>query len=485
MARRVFITVAEVSGDRHAAQLIRSLRQIEPDLVIEGHGGPEMEAAGATIHRNTVTRAAMGWRGILRAGEVYSILRWTRRYFQEYKPDLQIGVDSPSMNIHFAKAAHGMGIPTLQYVAPQLWAWAAWRMHKYRRWVDRVACILPFEEAYFRRHGVNAKFVGHPLFDELPAHRTTEREHYMKGRPPVIGLLPGSRRSEAEQNFPHMLNVAGRLRKAFPGVRFLVPTTAATHPVVKRELAKDRERSKNAIVRRIARDAATDGSQRDTGVPPVPVASEVGKFRITEALPTQHGRDARVTTVGSDLADGEAAIGATSASAEADPTRACTQHSPSSDIKCAQDAFDDMVPRCDLCLTVSGTATLHVAGFGVPMIVVYRINPITWNAAGRWIVRTRTFALVNVLGKGTNADAATAAGGHIVPEFVPWHGSIDRVADLVIEMLRNPDQLREQRQRLSQMIGLLDRPGASMNVARLAIDMMNESATALISASTK
>src|SRR5690242_9404295 len=284
MARRVFITVAEVSGDKHAAQLIRSLRQLDPTLIIEGLGGPEMAAAGATIHRNTVTRAAMGWRGILRAFELYPILRWTRKYFDENPPDLQIGVDSPSMNFHFARTAHERGIPALQYVAPQLWAWAPWRMKKLRRWVDQVACILPFEEEYFRRHGVSATFVGHPLFDELPPHRDppplAER---FPSRPPVVGLLPGSRKSVAAGNFPGLLEVAARVRSTFPTATFLVPTTAATDPVVRGLLA--------------------DG--RGAGLAPV-VSTEC-------------------------------------------------------------DGFDEMVPRCDLCLTVSGTATLHVAGYNVPM----------------------------------------------------------------------------------------------------------------------
>src|SRR5688572_24801368 len=169
--RRVFITAAEVSGDRHAAQFIRSLRELHPDVVVEGLGGPEMAAAGATVHRDTVTNAAMGWRGALRAAEIYKVLRWTKEQFDARRPDLWVGVDSPSMNFHFARAAKERGIPTLQFVAPQLWAWAPWRMKKLRRWVDRVACVLPFEEAYFREHGVEARFVGHPLFDELPPRR--------------------------------------------------------------------------------------------------------------------------------------------------------------------------------------------------------------------------------------------------------------------------------------------------------------------------
>src|SRR4051812_37167533 len=103
MPRRVFITVAEVSGDKHAAQLIRSLKQLDPGIVIEGLGGPEMAAAGAIIHRETVSKDAMGWRGALRVAEVYKVLRWTKLHFDsENRPDIQIGVDSPSMNFHFA-----------------------------------------------------------------------------------------------------------------------------------------------------------------------------------------------------------------------------------------------------------------------------------------------------------------------------------------------------------------------------------------------
>src|SRR3982751_4763885 len=148
--RRVFMTVAEVSGDKHAAQLIRGLKKLDPGIEIDALGGPEMEAAGAVIHRNTVTKAAMGWRGALRAFEVLDALKWVRKRFDTEPPDIQIGVDSPSMNFHFARAAHDRGIPVMQYVAPQLWAWAPWRMKKLRKWVDRVACILPFEEKFFQ-----------------------------------------------------------------------------------------------------------------------------------------------------------------------------------------------------------------------------------------------------------------------------------------------------------------------------------------------
>jgi lipid-A-disaccharide synthase len=379
MARRVFITVAEVSGDKHAAQLVRSLKQLDPELIIEGHGGPEMIEAGAKVHCETVGNAAMGWRGALRAGEIYKVLRWTKKYFDSNRPDLHIGVDSPSMNFHFARAAHRRGIPVLQYVAPQLWAWQEWRIKKVRRLIDRLACILPFEEEYFRRHGVAATFVGHPLFDELAEHRHQSNGEHFPQRPPIIGLLPGSRKSEAAANFPHQLQVAEQILKQFPQAKFLVPTTPATAPVVQRSL-------KNV----------------------------------------------------------------------SDQLRAATTD--------AIDEFDVMVPQCDLCLTVSGTATLHVAGHGVPMIVVYRGNPILWHLLGRWVVRTRTYSLVNLL---------SDCHEHIVPEFVPWYGSDQPVADYAIDLLKNPQKLIDQRERLMHLVKSLNKPGASMNVAKMAMEMIS------------
>ena len=386
--KRVFITVAEVSGDRHAAQLVRALRELDPTIEIEGLGGPEMREAGVTIHRETVSNAAMGWRGALRAAEVWGLLRWTRGHFDRRPPDLQIGVDSPSMNFHFAKLAKEKNVRVLQYVAPQLWAWKEGRMKKVRRWIDHVACILPFEEAYFRSHGVNATFVGHPLFDELPPHRDppppAER---FPNRQPVIGLLPGSRKSVARGNFPGLLGAAETIRQAFPGATFVVPTTAATH----------------AIVESLLRSAP-------------------------ESL-------RRVVTVG-------------------------------------RDAFDDLVPRCDLCLTVSGTATLHVAGYNVPMIVVYHGNPILWHGIGRWLIKIPTRTLVNLLAAGPNGTAEQ----HVTPEFTPWFGSPKPVADLAIDYLRNPDKLESQRTKLADLVRSLDRPGASAQAARIAIELMNRAA---------
>jgi lipid-A-disaccharide synthase len=132
-----------------------------------------------------------------------------------------------------------------------------------------------------------------------------------------------------------------------------------------------------------------------------------------------------------------------------------------------QDAFDRMIPRCDLVLTKSGTSTVHVAAWRVPMIVVYRINPILWNLAGRWLIKTKKIAMVNIL----------AGQIDLVPEFIPWYGSNQPVIDCAIDLLRHPEKLREQRDKLDALMKTIDKPGASMNVARLALELINRENT--------
>ncbi len=105
MARRLFITVGEPSGDQHAANLARELKILEPSLIIEGLGGPRMAEAGVQVHQDTVARAAMGLEAIFRYFELKRKLNWTGRYFKEHRPDLQICIDSWSMNCAWARLA--------------------------------------------------------------------------------------------------------------------------------------------------------------------------------------------------------------------------------------------------------------------------------------------------------------------------------------------------------------------------------------------
>ena len=113
-------------------------------------------------------------------------------------------------------------------------------------------------------------------------------------------------------------------------------------------------------------------------------------------------------------------------------------------------------------VTKSGTSTVHVAAWRVPMIVVYRINPILWHAAARWLIRTKKIAMVNIL----------AGQSELVPEFIPWYGSNRPVLACALELLRHPEKLRQQRAKLEELMKPIDKPGASLNAAKLAMELL-------------
>jgi lipid-A-disaccharide synthase len=148
-----------------------------------------------------------------------------KQYLEEIKPDLVITVDSPAWNIHIIKVAKKLGIPTMQYVAPQLWAWASWRANKWRKNVDKLACILPFEPEWFAKKNISAKFVGHPLFDDRPQYLppTTGNDGFDDDykKQMTVALLPGSRKAEIEHLWQPMLQIADNLQKKFGDITFL------------------------------------------------------------------------------------------------------------------------------------------------------------------------------------------------------------------------------------------------------------------------
>ena len=386
MPRRVLITVGEVSGDRNAANFARELKKLDPAIIIDGLGGNSMREADVNVHHDTVSRATMGLRAFLRAAEVRRYLAWTRHYYRTTPPDLHVSVDSWTMNCHFARIAKKTGKPVLYYIAPQAWASRPGRVKRMRRDIDCLACILPFEQEWFSSRGVNATFVGHPLFDHLSMRVDASTTKSFDPTAPVIGILPGSRRGIVRNNLPSLLDAAAIIRREFPGTRFLIPTTQNADEVVRK-----------ILIERAGAGASTGG--------------------FTATL----------------------------------------------------DAFDEMVPRCDLCLTVSGTAALHVAAHNVPLIVVYRGSWVLWNLIGRWLINARTFSLVNILANG----GRIGAGPKIAPEFVPWHGPAEPVAQCAIDYLRHPEKLAEQRRRLFEMIEPLATAGASKKVAELAMELMN------------
>jgi lipid-A-disaccharide synthase len=220
-ARKVVLfTAQEPSGDAHAAPVIARLREAYPDIEPVAWGGPKMAAAGATMLGRTADDGVMGLAGISKVAEVKrlhdEIVAWARAN----PVAVHMPVDSPSANYPLCARLKPLGARVVNLVAPQLWAWAPWRIRKVRRLSDVMLCLLPFEEEWFRSRGVTAKFVGHPVLSKPLdlAQCAEEAKRLPQGSPRVL-LLPGSRSSEVRQNGRLLAETFALVRAAMPGAR--------------------------------------------------------------------------------------------------------------------------------------------------------------------------------------------------------------------------------------------------------------------------
>jgi lipid-A-disaccharide synthase len=214
----IFVSVAEDSADVHAASLIRTAAELGFAWRFYGLTGPRMRSAGCETLLDLTSHAAM-LSGVLRIlGKGLSAIRAVDQSWQRQRPDVVVLIDSPELHLPLARIARRRGLRVLYYIAPQTWASRERRNRLIARTVDKLACILPFEEAYFRGHGIDAEYVGHPLFESLHAERGRSSSD-ATGRP-LIALLPGSRRHIIDAVLPIQLDVLRRLSEmglAFDG----------------------------------------------------------------------------------------------------------------------------------------------------------------------------------------------------------------------------------------------------------------------------
>lgn len=232
---RLFISVAEQSADEHAAGLIRAFRTRHPNAEFVGLAGPRMREAGCRALDDLTTRASM-LLGV--ASRVPTALRTIRRvdHFLGHEPiDAAVLIDSGTLHLPLARRCRAHGVPVFYFIAPQTWASRPWRNRALRERVDRLAVILPFEEEFFRRNGIAAEYVGHPLFDRLAAEPPDpERVRALRGdASPVVAIFPGSRRQVVRENLPAQLDIAEAVAGRFKRARFLL---AVANDAVGREV---------------------------------------------------------------------------------------------------------------------------------------------------------------------------------------------------------------------------------------------------------
>jgi len=243
----ILIVAAEASADLHAARALEELRKIRPDIRAFGVGGPCLRAAGLETLYSAEDLNVMGIAEVLpKIPRILAVLRGMREAATRRRPAVALLVDSPDFNLRLAKHLKRQGVKVVYYISPMIWAWRRGRARKIAKVVDRMLCILPFEERFYEGTGVSARFVGHPFAERvlpgdpasyrvalgLPAGRTT------------IALLPGSRRSEIERIFPAMLDAAERIQARHPDVQFVVPVAvtlqeSALRPALARHATLD------------------------------------------------------------------------------------------------------------------------------------------------------------------------------------------------------------------------------------------------------
>ncbi|TAN07311.1 MAG: lipid-A-disaccharide synthase [Rhodanobacteraceae bacterium] len=344
---RVFAMVAgEDSGDQLGADLIEALRMRFPGARFMGVGGPRMRKAGFDAWHDVAELSVMGVAEVLHHLPRLLRLRASlARRITRLHPDAFVGIDAPDFNLGLEKKLKRAGIRTVHYVSPSIWAWREGRAEKIGRCADCVLCLFPMEPAIYARHGVDARFVGHPLADRFPLqpNRDTARaELGLRPDAPVLAVLPGSRLTEIRHLGAIFLAAAQRVADAIPGLQIVIPA-ANRH-------------CRAALEGLLAPHAAT-------------------------LAPT--------------LLDGHA---------------------------------HRALMAADVVLLASGTAALEAMLAKRPMVVGYRIAPLTYALVkGLRMLKTDLYSLPNAL-----------AGAPLVPELMQRDCTPARLADAVLAWFRDP-----------------------------------------------
>lgn len=370
---RVFLSAAEPSADAHCAALARVLGS-GGNVQLIGVGGPRMAEAGVELLETTVDRAAMAYKAFRQVFYFHGLIGKMKAYIKKNPVDLVIVCDSPAFNFHVAKAAKSLGVKTVFYVAPQLWAWAPWRIRKLEKYCDKLCCILPFEQGWFAQRGIDTEFVGNPLLEGTNAQPT--KKYYLGYEPDraKIAIMPGSRTAEIESLWMPMQQIAVRLQGKYPNMKF--------------------------------------------------VAVALNE-RVREVL----------------------------------------QSSQLDDFSCefAVSSVYDTARASDFVIVASGSATLQVAAAGCPMVIMYQSSRLLWQLVGRWLVTTKYLSLVNIL-----------AESQLVPEFMPYFGSIDPIEEKIESLLAVKDLLMHTSSELVELVRPLVKKQASVRVGRIVNEMLTQ-----------
>jgi lipid-A-disaccharide synthase len=377
--KKILIVAGEASGDLHAANLVRSIKEIYPKINFFGLGGKKLESEGVDLYHDLASLAVVGFFEVLKNLQNFrSIFINLLKKIDKNSPDLAILVDFPGFNLRLAKELHKRNIPVIYYISPQIWAWGEVRIKIIKRTVSKMIVFFAFEEKLYEKHRIDASCVGHPLLDLVKPDLSKEeifKSLKIDKNKITLALLPGSREKEIKTLLPIMLETAKIINEYFFGrIQFLILRS----PTVKED-----------IFRKI-------------------VSSYELPLRVISDM-TYNGLSAS-----------------------------------------------------DFALVCSGTATLETAVIGVPMVILYKVNFLTW-AFIRFLIKIPYIGLVNVV-----------QGKKIVEEFIQFDCYPKKICDYVIPLLQNRERLNRLKLGLLSVTDSLGRAGASGRAAQIVVDFLNK-----------
>ncbi len=224
------VVAGEASGDMHAANFVRALHKIDDSIKVHGMGSEQLRDAGADLLIDCSDIAVVGLVEVLaNYSKIMHALNTLRDSLRSDPPDLLVLVDYQEFNFKLAQTAKELGIKVLFYISPQVWAWRQHRVHKIGKLIDMMAVILPFEEQFYLDANVPVRFVGNPLVDEAKPNKDRQacfEEYGLSESKIVVGLFPGSRRSEIKRVLPIQLAAAEKLQQQKPELQFILPVAS-------------------------------------------------------------------------------------------------------------------------------------------------------------------------------------------------------------------------------------------------------------------
>jgi lipid-A-disaccharide synthase len=213
---KYYVIAGEASGDLHGGNLLKALYAADPGANVRCWGGDYMQSTGATLVKHYRDLAFMGFVEVVaNLRTIFRNISFCKKDITQFKPDLLVLIDYPGFNLRIAKWAHKQGIKVVYYISPQVWAWKESRVKTIKRDIDKMLCILPFEQEFYSKWGYGVSYVGHPLVQVIINYKPSIPSLSIK---PIVALLPGSRKQEIKAKLPLMLQVASE----FPDYLFVV-----------------------------------------------------------------------------------------------------------------------------------------------------------------------------------------------------------------------------------------------------------------------